>query len=305
MHDSSSIHPSTPHLLDHDQDLDREHEHDLSHVVHADLNDLGEEHDYALDPTLDDITTAEIISASIRANVAAQEAEEQARAALAAAAAAAAEAAAEAAVSNAVDDLAMHGDAAGVGAYGGHMLGDTRGMDIDAGGGEKALSCQVHLDAHTHTHAHTPLDDPSTVALTLDGSTATVNAIAGPSSHADLQAALSNAHAHVQAHALAQDQASANAQGSSSSSGSGTSNNSTHTDMLAYYGRPVRDDSTPHPEPVDFGSWAEFQVWLDNEMAWCHFIQRRITNPQKRAEERAKARDLKWKAVYDSELFSY
>jgi hypothetical protein len=35
---------------------------------------------------------------------------------------------------------------------------------------------------------------------------------------------------------------------------------------------------------------AEFDVWFEGESSWCHFVQRRTTTPEKRAEERLRAR---------------
>ncbi|KAI9633924.1 uncharacterized protein MKK02DRAFT_38596 [Dioszegia hungarica] len=55
--------------------------------------------------------------------------------------------------------------------------------------------------------------------------------------------------------------------------------------------RPQRDDNTPYPEEHVFPTKAEFDVWMAAESSWCHYVQRRITNPEKRADERAKARD--------------
>lgn len=66
---------------------------------------------------------------------------------------------------------------------------------------------------------------------------------------------------------------------------------SSATKSLYPFIRPQRDDTTPLPLEQVFASKAEFDVWLAEESSWCHYVQRRVTNPEKRAEERAKARD--------------
>ncbi|CAK9785989.1 hypothetical protein CC85DRAFT_285681 [Cutaneotrichosporon oleaginosum] len=59
---------------------------------------------------------------------------------------------------------------------------------------------------------------------------------------------------------------------------------------MAPFSRPHRDDSTAHPELLSFTNRAEFDVWFEGESSWCHFVQRRTTTPEKRAEERLRAR---------------
>ncbi|GFZ48565.1 hypothetical protein JCM24511_06313 [Saitozyma sp. JCM 24511] len=59
---------------------------------------------------------------------------------------------------------------------------------------------------------------------------------------------------------------------------------------LAPFSRPERDDDSPHPEHIHFPTKAEFESWFAGEDSWCHFVQRRVTTPEKRSEERAKAR---------------
>ena len=58
----------------------------------------------------------------------------------------------------------------------------------------------------------------------------------------------------------------------------------------APYSRQMRDESTPHPEHIQFNNRAMFEEWLEGERSWCHLVQRRTTTPEKRAEERIKAR---------------
>jgi len=59
----------------------------------------------------------------------------------------------------------------------------------------------------------------------------------------------------------------------------------------APYSKPDRDDATtPNPEHILFTTRYLFNVWLEGESSWCHFVQRRTTTPEKRAEERMKAR---------------
>jgi hypothetical protein len=62
------------------------------------------------------------------------------------------------------------------------------------------------------------------------------------------------------------------------------------TSHLAPFVKPQRGDGTPHPEPLLFTSRPEFENWLAGESSWCHYVQRRVTNPEKRADERLKAR---------------
>ncbi|KAL7418310.1 hypothetical protein Q5752_006768 [Cryptotrichosporon argae] len=59
---------------------------------------------------------------------------------------------------------------------------------------------------------------------------------------------------------------------------------------LAPFARPDRDESTPHPLEMTFATRPEFEQWLEGESSWCHFVQRRFTTPEKRAEERLRAR---------------
>jgi hypothetical protein len=59
---------------------------------------------------------------------------------------------------------------------------------------------------------------------------------------------------------------------------------------LAPFVKPQRGPDTPHPEQLLFTSRMEFDHWLSGESSWCHYVQRRVTNPEKRADERLKAR---------------
>jgi len=59
---------------------------------------------------------------------------------------------------------------------------------------------------------------------------------------------------------------------------------------MAPFIRPQRGDDTPHPEQFLFKGRDDFEEWLSGESSWCHYVQRRVTNPEKRAEERLKAR---------------
>lgn len=62
------------------------------------------------------------------------------------------------------------------------------------------------------------------------------------------------------------------------------------TSHLAPFIKPQRGEGTPHPEQLLFTSRTEFETWLAGESSWCHYVQRRVTNPEKRADERLKAR---------------
>lgn len=62
------------------------------------------------------------------------------------------------------------------------------------------------------------------------------------------------------------------------------------TSNLAPFIKPQRTDDSPHPEQILFHTRPDFETWLKGESSWCHYVQRRITNPDKRAEERLKAR---------------
>jgi hypothetical protein len=59
---------------------------------------------------------------------------------------------------------------------------------------------------------------------------------------------------------------------------------------MAPFVRPQRGDDTPHPEQLVFMNRDIFERWISGESSWCHYVQRRVTNPEKRAEERLKAR---------------
>ena len=51
-----------------------------------------------------------------------------------------------------------------------------------------------------------------------------------------------------------------------------------------------REEDTPNPENIVFDDRAKFNEWLGGESSWCHFVQRRTITPERRAEERLKAR---------------
>jgi hypothetical protein len=60
---------------------------------------------------------------------------------------------------------------------------------------------------------------------------------------------------------------------------------------IAPHSRSVRDVNThAHPEWLVFPDRAAFEGWFAGESSWCHYVQRRTTTPQKRAEERIKGR---------------
>jgi hypothetical protein len=59
---------------------------------------------------------------------------------------------------------------------------------------------------------------------------------------------------------------------------------------LAPFIKPQRGEDTPHPEQLVFQARDDFEGWLNGESSWCHYVQRRVTNPEKRADERLKAR---------------
>lgn len=61
--------------------------------------------------------------------------------------------------------------------------------------------------------------------------------------------------------------------------------------QIAPFSRPERNENTAHPLYYQFESREEFDAWLRGESSWCHFVQRRSTTPEKRAEERLKARE--------------
>lgn len=59
---------------------------------------------------------------------------------------------------------------------------------------------------------------------------------------------------------------------------------------LAPFIKPQRQEDSPHPEQIYFAARDDFEEWLKGESSWCHYVQRRVTNPEKRADERLKAR---------------
>ena len=247
LHDSSGLDAPTSHLSTHTSNYvhDDDDDDDDGHVGH------GHDHSYTLDPMLDEITTAEIISASIRANVAAQEAEERARA-----------------------DAEAH-------RHGLH--GVTSGMS-GIGGGEHQGKNPFDIESDMMAHAHGQLGESSHMASMADMPTMSglldvdhQVGVAGPSAgNGDIDAGMTSTAELTEAQQATNE-------------------------TLAMYGRPIRDHLTPHPEEMEFATRSEFETWLEGELAWCHYIQRRITNPQKRAEERARARDREWANTYASE----
>lgn len=59
---------------------------------------------------------------------------------------------------------------------------------------------------------------------------------------------------------------------------------------IAPFSRPTRREGAVEPEYMVFTSRDTFESWLGGESSWCHFVQRRTTTPEKRAEDRMKAR---------------
>jgi hypothetical protein len=96
----------------------------------------------------------------------------------------------------------------------------------------------------------------------------------------------------------AEDDIAGESQGSGRAS-SPTINPTTH---LAPFSRPNRDENTPHPEIIQFTNRAEFEMWFAGEDSWCHFVQRRVTTPEKRSEERARARQKAHEKALAGEL---
>ena len=66
-----------------------------------------------------------------------------------------------------------------------------------------------------------------------------------------------------------------------------------NTDPIVHaapFSKPNRNERTPYPEHLLFPARAKFEIWLSGESSWCHYVQRRTTTPEKRAEERMRAR---------------
>ena len=59
---------------------------------------------------------------------------------------------------------------------------------------------------------------------------------------------------------------------------------------LAPFSKANRQDDDPHPEHMQFVTKSDFDIWFAGETSWCHFVQRRTTTPEKRAQERMRAR---------------
>lgn len=74
------------------------------------------------------------------------------------------------------------------------------------------------------------------------------------------------------------------------------------TASLAPFIKPERSEDTPHPEQIYFANRDDFEEWLKGESSWCHYVQRRVTNPEKRAEERLKARVRAHERAVEGEL---
>ena len=73
----------------------------------------------------------------------------------------------------------------------------------------------------------------------------------------------------------------------------------------APFSRPDRDENTPHPQHLVFTNRAEFEAWLEGESSWCHYVQRRTTTPEKRADERLRARIKAYERTLAGDYQSY
>ncbi|WVO12466.1 hypothetical protein L204_100065 [Cryptococcus depauperatus] len=63
----------------------------------------------------------------------------------------------------------------------------------------------------------------------------------------------------------------------------------------APFQRPIRShETTPSPVYYTFIDRAMFDVWLEGESSWCHYVQRRSTTPDKRSAERLQTRLAKY-----------
>lgn len=70
---------------------------------------------------------------------------------------------------------------------------------------------------------------------------------------------------------------------------------------FAPYFKPQRDESTPHPLYIHFAARSEFEYWLQGEDSWTHYVLKRYTTPQMRADQRLRAREKAHAAQLASE----
>lgn len=155
-------------------------------------------------------------------------------------------------------------------------------------------------------HDSSSLDHPSQAGVGVGGGGVGVGVgVAGddgqvidPSLMDDINAKVDSAAAAAAAAAQAQ---------AGSSNGTGTAGPRTHSQAykrrllseetihhpqanIAPFIKPQRDAASPHPEQILFATRGAFEEWLKGESSWCHYVQRRVTNPEKRADERLKSR---------------
>ncbi|ORX40698.1 hypothetical protein BD324DRAFT_654461 [Kockovaella imperatae] len=103
-----------------------------------------------------------------------------------------------------------------------------------------------------------------------------------------IKQSLSEAQAHADRQAQEIDGKSGSSQsGQLGSEGNPIINPTVH---LAPFSKPERAEGALCPEHYKFPSKAEFDIWLAGESSWCHYVQRRTTTPQQRADERMRAR---------------
>ena len=143
------------------------------------------------------------------------------------------------------------------------------------------------------TQATEPLFDQEFEDIQQDLDEATASAITATLAEAHAQEAEEQARAEAEAAAAVAAAAAANEDDDLKDDedvvhgGGAVSQPTVHS---APFNRPKRGQDTPCPELYVFANKAEFNVWLEGESSWCHYVQRRNTNPDKRAEERLRAR---------------
>jgi hypothetical protein len=199
----------------------------------------------------------------------------------------------------------------------------------DHDGTHAQVAPHVH-HAHAHPHAHQTLAGASSLHNSTGGSTGQgpreidegtfdVETTLDDAAVSAIKASLSQAQAQAHAHSHANDTAAGNNEHVDATT-PGNVNEHEHLDPSladagrdghhnvagrtgdeesptvnppvhhAPYSRQVRDESMPHPEHIQFDNRTMFEEWLEGERSWCHLVQRRTTTPEKRAEERIKAR---------------
>jgi hypothetical protein len=118
-----------------------------------------------------------------------------------------------------------------------------------------------------------------------------------------IKASIDNSHAQQHAHYHEQDRLDAGFDDYNFLPGEEENPTISPAPQHAPFDKPNRiEGTTPCPEHFHFSSRAEFDLWFAGETSWCHFVQRRSTTPDTRAEERMKMRIRAYERALAGEL---